>query len=99
MALLVKINCTMNFLCYGTYSKNEDRKMGKLLRTLIIEDSEEDTQLLLRELRRVGYQVEFERVETDVAMRTMLSKKSWDLILSDYTLPKFGAPQALETLK
>jgi PAS domain S-box-containing protein len=73
--------------------------MGKLLRTLIIEDSEEDSQLLLRELRRVGYQVEFERVETDGAMRAMLSEKNWDLILSDYTLPKFGAPQALETLK
>lgn len=73
--------------------------MGKLLRALIIEDSEEDTQLLLRELRRVGYQVEFERVETDGAMRTMLAEKDWDLILSDYTLPKFGAPQALETLK
>jgi PAS domain S-box-containing protein len=73
--------------------------MGKLLRTLIIEDSEEDTQLLLRELRRAGYQVEFERVETDGAMRTMLSEKNWDLILSDYTLPKFGAPHALETLK
>jgi PAS domain S-box-containing protein len=73
--------------------------MGKLLRTLIIEDSEEDSQLLLRELRRVGYQVEFERIETDGAMRTMLSEKNWDLILSDYILPKFGAPQALETLK
>ncbi|HSJ87953.1 MAG TPA: HD domain-containing phosphohydrolase [Anaerolineales bacterium] len=73
--------------------------MGKLLSSLIIEDSEEDTELLLRELRRLGYQVEFERVETDRAMRTMLSEKNWDLILSDYTLPKFGAPQALETLK
>ena len=65
--------------------------MGKLLSSLIIEDSEEDTELLLRELRRLGYQVEFERVETDRAMRTMLSEKNWDLILSDYTLPKFGA--------
>jgi PAS domain S-box-containing protein len=73
--------------------------MGKLLRTLIIEDSEDDSQLLLRELQRIGYEVEFERVETDAAMRTMLAEKDWDLILSDYTLPKFNAPQALETLK
>ena len=73
--------------------------MGKRLRTLIIEDSEEDTQLLLRELRRIDYQVEFERVETDLAMRAMLAEKDWGLILSDYTLPKFSAPQALETLK
>ena len=72
--------------------------MGKPLRLLIIEDSEDDTQLLLRELRRGGYAMEFERVETAQAMRAMLSEKRWDLILSDYTLPKFSAPQALEIL-
>ena len=73
--------------------------MGTPLRVLIIEDSEEDTQLLLRELRGGGYEVEFERVETGGAMRAMLSEKEWDLILSDHSLPKFSAPQALEILK
>ena len=73
--------------------------MGKPLSVLLIEDSEEDTLLLLRELLRFGYEVKFERVETDIAMRAMLSEGEWDLILSDYTLPKFSAPQALETLK
>jgi len=71
----------------------------KTLRALIIEDSQDDALLLLRELSRIGYEIEFERVETDVAMRAMLSEKEWDVILSDYTLPKFSAPQALETLK
>lgn len=73
--------------------------MGGPLRVLIIEDSEEDTQLLLRELRRLGYDVEFERVETAAAMRVMLSEEAWDLILSDYSLPAFNATKALETLK
>ena len=73
--------------------------MGTPLRVLIIEDSDEDTQLLLRELRRGGYDVESERVETEKAMRAMLSEKEWDLILSDYALPKFSAPGALEVLK
>ena len=73
--------------------------MGTPLRVLIIEDSEEDTQLLLRELRGGGYEVEFERVETGGAMQAMLSEKTWDLILSDYSLPLFDAPQALEILK
>jgi len=73
--------------------------MGKPLRLLIIEDSEDDAQLLLHELRRGGYEIEFERVETGAAMLAMLSEKEWDLILSDYTLPHFGAPQALEILK
>ena len=73
--------------------------MGKPLRVLIIEDSEVDSQLLLRELQRVGYEVDFERVDTDRAMRVLLSEKTWDLILSDYSLPGFDAPQALEVLK
>src|SRR6185436_3831003 len=55
-------------------------------------------QLLLREFRR-GYEVEFERVETAGAMRAMLSEKEWDLILSDYSMPKFSAPKALEVLE
>src|SRR5258706_15163390 len=73
--------------------------MEQLLRVLIIEDSEEDTQLLLRELRHCGYEVEFERVESAGAMQSALSQKNWDLILSDYSLPTFSAPKALEVLK
>lgn len=73
--------------------------MGKPLRVLIIEDSEDDTLLLLRELRRSGYEVEFERVETAPAMQSALSQKTWDLILSDYSMPEFSAPKALELLK
>jgi len=73
--------------------------MGKPLRVLIVEDSEDDVLLLLRELQRGGFDVEFERVETAVAMQAALTQKTWDLILSDYTLPEFNAPQALEVMK
>jgi PAS domain S-box-containing protein len=73
--------------------------MGKPLRVLFVEDSEDDTELLLRELQRMGYDVEFERVETDKTMQAMLIERSWDLVLSDYSMPAFNAPQALETLK
>ncbi|MGZ9225203.1 MAG: response regulator, partial [Anaerolineales bacterium] len=69
------------------------------MRILIIEDSEEDTQLVLRELGRDGYEVEFERVETAEAMQSALAQKTWDLILSDYTMPKFNALKALEVLE
>ena len=73
--------------------------MGKPLRVLIIEDSEDDTLLLLRELKRSGYEVEFERVDTAPAMQSALNQKTWDLILSDYSMPDFNAPSALELLK
>ena len=73
--------------------------MARPLRVLIIEDSEDDTLLLLRELKRSGYEVEFERVDTAQAMRSVLNQKTWDLILSDYSMPEFNAPTALELLK
>jgi len=69
--------------------------MTKLLRALLVEDSEDDAQLLLRELRRQGYRVEHERVETREAMALALSDKTWDIILCDYSLPQFNAMNAL----
>ena len=53
----------------------------------------------MRELRRIGYEVEFERIETTTAMQSALAQRTWDLILSDYTLPAFNAAQALKVLK
>jgi signal transduction histidine kinase len=73
--------------------------MATLLRALIVEDSENDTQTMLRELRRGGYEVEWERVETRSAMEEALSQQTWDLILCDYTLPRFSAGDALKTLE
>jgi putative nucleotidyltransferase with HDIG domain len=69
------------------------------LRVLLVEDSEDDARLLLREIKRGGYDVEFERVETANAMKAALSRQLWDVIICDYSLPQFGAPQALTVLK
>jgi DNA-binding NtrC family response regulator len=71
----------------------------KQLRILLIEDSDNDAQLLLREIRRAGYDVEYERVETPEAMRRNLETRVWDVVLCDYSLPQFDAPRALDVLK
>jgi putative nucleotidyltransferase with HDIG domain len=73
--------------------------MGIYLRILLIEDSEDDARLLLREIQRGGYEVESERVETADAMRAALARQPWDLIICDFSLPNFSAPKALELLK
>ena len=73
--------------------------MKSLLRVLIVEDSLDDAQFMVREIQRGGYNVDFERVETQIAMEQALSSRAWDLILSDYTMPKFSAMAALRTLK
>lgn len=73
--------------------------MAILLRALVVEDSDSDTQLMLKELRRGGYDVTHERVETRPAMQAALSHRIWDIILCDYTLPQFSAMGALMTLR
>jgi len=69
------------------------------LKVLLVEDSEDDAALILRELKRIGYEVASERVETAKAMQAALLDKPWDIVLCDYTLPSFNALQALEVLK
>src|SRR5690606_37062787 len=73
--------------------------MSTYLRILLVEDSEDDAHLLLRELQRSGFEVEWERVETEPAMRAALAHSKWDLIVCDFSLPTFSAPRALELLQ
>ena len=73
--------------------------MTKPLHILIVEDSEDDTLLLLRELKRGGYELVSERVETPESMKAAIEKDQWDLIISDYVLPRFSGLAALNILK
>lgn len=73
--------------------------MAKPLRALIVEDSENDTELLLRELRRGGYEPAHIRVDTPEAMQAELSVHRWDIIFSDFTMPHFNAFDALALLR
>jgi len=69
--------------------------MGTPLRVLIVEDSEDDALLLVRALRNGDYAPEFERVETATAMKAALARHPWDIIISDYSMPRFHGSDAL----
>ncbi len=69
------------------------------LRTLIVEDSEDDALLLVRELRRGGFEPVATIVENSQAMESALRDGEWDLIISDYVLPEFSGLEALELFK
>ncbi|MEI6557272.1 MAG: EAL domain-containing protein [Rhodospirillaceae bacterium] len=73
--------------------------MAKPLRILLVEDSEDDALLLLRAISRDGYQPVCTRVDTGPAMRAALAEGEWDVVLSDYHMPRFSAEAALATLQ
>ncbi|HEX7926019.1 MAG TPA: response regulator, partial [bacterium] len=70
--------------------------MAESLRVLFVEDSEDDLALLLRELRKGGYDPAHVRVETELALRAALDIQTWDLILSDFSMPMFDGIAAFE---
>ncbi len=69
--------------------------MPTQLRVLVVEDSEADSFLMQRELRRVGFEPISKRVDTAAKMSAALDKGSWDIILSDYSMPQFSGVAAL----
>src|SRR2546422_6945443 len=73
--------------------------MTQTLRVLILEDSDDDAALLLRELRRQNYEPVYARADTAKGMHEALDRETWSLVISDYSMPQFTAMQALDILK
>ncbi|HUK55142.1 MAG TPA: EAL domain-containing protein [Nitrospiria bacterium] len=73
--------------------------MGRPLRVLMVEDSEADALLVIRKLNQAGYDPIVKRVDTHAAMAKVLLDQAWDIVLCDYDLPKFSAPDALALVK
>ncbi|HZP18229.1 MAG TPA: response regulator, partial [Terriglobales bacterium] len=67
----------------------------KRLRVLNVEDNPDDSLLIRRELHKAGYDLVFERVETAEQMGAALDRSEWDVVISDYSLPRFSVPEAL----
>jgi diguanylate cyclase (GGDEF)-like protein/PAS domain S-box-containing protein len=73
--------------------------MMKPLRVLLVEDTEDDADLLLLELRRGGFEPDLVRVQTAEAMKAELGARSWDVVISDFSLPSFSGLEALGVLQ
>src|SRR3989441_11382584 len=73
--------------------------MAQPLRVLILEDSADDMELVLREPRRHGYDPVYVRAESAEGMNEALDRDHWSLIISAYSMPQFTAMQALDILK
>ncbi len=70
--------------------------LKKHLKILAVEDSEDDADLIARKLQKEGYGFDFKRVDNEKDLKKSLGEKDWDLIISDYILPRFSGKEALK---
>jgi signal transduction histidine kinase len=65
----------------------------------MVEDSEDDAQLLRRELQRQGFEPAVTRVDSGQDLRTALIEHDWDVVISDHNMPGFSGDEALKLVK
>ena len=73
--------------------------MDKPIRVLIVDDSEDDGLLLVRNLKNGGFSPSYDQVDTAEGMNKALDEQTWDVILCDNSMPTFDAASALELYK
>ncbi|HME00081.1 MAG TPA: response regulator [Terriglobia bacterium] len=72
---------------------------GHSLRVLIIEDSVPDAELSIRQLKKNGFEVRADVVETREEFLEKVRSKPYDVVLADYALPHWTGAEALDLLK
>jgi len=77
---------------------NELNDVAKSLRALIVEDVEDDALLLVDHLENSGFRLDWERVDTEPALREAL-QRHWDIVFSDYSMPRFSGTRALAVVR
>jgi PAS domain S-box-containing protein len=69
------------------------------LRVLIVEDNADDAALLVRVLRQGHYDLTWERVDSSAGLQAALRRQTWDIVISDYSMPQFNGLSALQVVK
>ncbi len=68
------------------------------LRVLLVESSEDDALLIIRELHNADYEPRYEQVDNPEDFDRLLAGLSWDIIIADYPAPQFKGLNALKKL-
>ena len=73
--------------------------MSTPLKVLVVEDSRASVAAILDELGRGDYEVHHAQVETADEMRAALDRDDWELVLANYSMARFSAPEALKLVR
>lgn len=90
----------MGYIGWCSMSRHQTGfEMTNLLRVLIVEDSEDDTLLIVRELNKGGIRTQHLRVDSLESLQAALDESSWDIVITDHNLPEFGSEAAILQVK
>lgn len=73
--------------------------MKRSLQVIFVEDSELDAHLIANSLENEGFHLQVRRVQTARELENALHVQSWDLVISDFSLPQFSGLEALRIVK
>ncbi|MCU1427700.1 MAG: hypothetical protein JWL83_1700 [Actinomycetia bacterium] len=73
--------------------------MSAPIRILVVDDSDDDAELVVRELRRAGWEPEYRRVDKQRDLESELRAGGWDLVVADYSLPQLDAVRTLSVVR
>ena len=73
--------------------------MVRPVNVLMVEDNEDDARLLQMELSREGFHPDVTRVDTSEDLKSALSERRFDVVISDHNMPGFSGDEALAMVK
>ena len=79
-------------------STDDSRGTSTKLRVLLVEDNPSDVELVLLTLRKDGFEVSNDVVQTAEEFAARIQTGNYDLILADYNLPQWRGMEALDIL-
>ena len=97
-AVLKSLQSLKKSLARAKDTDEEEEVPLTALRVLIVDDSEDDTESVLEELRQGNYDPTHRRVETSEELSEALDSDSWEVVVANYSMPHFSAPAALKML-
>ncbi|WP_089719157.1 hybrid sensor histidine kinase/response regulator [Candidatus Entotheonella palauensis] len=73
--------------------------MRKPLKVIIVDDNEDDAILLVRALRRGGFEPAYRCIDNATALRQTLIEAPWELVICDHVMPQFDSLTALKIVE
>ena len=73
--------------------------MDSQVSILVVEDSEDDFLLLVREIEKGGFDIDVSHASDENELNELLSSRKWDIVLTDYNMPGFNGIRALEIVR